>query len=293
MNACQHKRSGMTLIEVLAAALIVFVLAVLLIVADGRYREEHALAQCKSNLRQIGLATNFYIGDQRAILPAWWGARSEFHGWTMSDIDSNNRPIWQGIGLLVSGGYISRDRTVISCLGPSLRRFRQAAAPYDRLFAHDADEPFFTTKIYRLKRNFTDGDGVMDLGSEWNVPSGKDVLVSNYWMRFLDAPHGTMYYNRAFNEYGHSFAAVSDSILGWAPLPGIERAPTEPTFISNHDGVWNVLFMDGSVKTYQDTDGALKRRLGEISQMGREDYESALGRSRLIFEEFFDPLHEE
>jgi len=59
------KRSAFTLIEFLLG---------LLLTALGRAREEARKLQCRSNLRQIGLAMMLYANDNRGFLPALYGS---------------------------------------------------------------------------------------------------------------------------------------------------------------------------------------------------------------------------
>ena len=296
MRVPTNTRAGMTLIEILVAALIFTGLLVLILVLGGRAIEANAVTKCRENLRLIGLACVMYSGNDRGYWPAWHGARREFHGWTLSDVSEQGKVAPQGIGLVLNGGFVSVDSPVFLCPGAFTARFRREAQPYASLFSLDTDEPIVTEPYWRIRGRFTDNDGVMELGGDWGVAGGDKVIVSTYWMRVSSRPFGAFDMDDFYKAplTGHRpTAMVSDTILGWTPLPGVDVAPEEPTFISNHDGVWNVLFIDGSVKTYHDTDDALERRLGELKQMGREDCESAVGRSRLIFEEFFDPVYSE
>ena len=67
------RAKGFTLIELLVVMVIIALLVGLLLPALGRAKEEAQKTQCRSNLRQIGLAMEMYANDNRGYLPALYG----------------------------------------------------------------------------------------------------------------------------------------------------------------------------------------------------------------------------
>jgi len=69
-----------TLIELLVVMVIIAVLVGLLLPALGRAQEEAGKTQCRSNLRQIGLAITMYCVDNTGWTPLAYGAASPAPG---------------------------------------------------------------------------------------------------------------------------------------------------------------------------------------------------------------------
>ncbi|MFH0964227.1 MAG: type II secretion system protein [Planctomycetota bacterium] len=67
------RKRGFTLIELLVVMVIIALLVGLLLPALGRAREEARKTQCRSNLRQIGLAMNMYTTDNKGWTPCGYG----------------------------------------------------------------------------------------------------------------------------------------------------------------------------------------------------------------------------
>ena len=70
------RRRGFTLIELLVVMVIISMLVGLLLPALGRAQEEARKTQCRSNLRQIGLAMVMYCSDNSGFTPAAYGTNT-------------------------------------------------------------------------------------------------------------------------------------------------------------------------------------------------------------------------
>ena len=72
----QPNTSGFTLIELLVVIAIIAILAAMLLPSLGQAKESAKRANCKSNLRQIGLAMTLYADENNNYLPDatgyWW-----------------------------------------------------------------------------------------------------------------------------------------------------------------------------------------------------------------------------
>ncbi|AHF93473.1 N-terminal cleavage protein [Opitutaceae bacterium TAV5] len=92
-------RAGFTLIELLTVIAIIGILAAIIIPTVSKVRESARAAQCKSNLRQIGIGLVSYISASRTgVLPGMVGddSRSLFQGTTPMNI----------IGVIIDSGHL-------------------------------------------------------------------------------------------------------------------------------------------------------------------------------------------
>ena len=195
----RHK--GFTLIELLVVMVIIALLVGLLLPALARAKEEARKTQCRSNLRQIGLAITMYANDNAGWSPAMYGnmvlntASSYVYPWEdpativaeplcMGAVAANrgsspnsvmgaNPAPWSqsitrpsmaiGLGFLWSGGYLtSKGAQILYC--PSNNSCRTVKEnKLDKIIRYDSDEPFWTSKGFVAR---ADGDGLGDPDSD-------------------------------------------------------------------------------------------------------------------------------
>jgi len=210
------RHRGFTLIELLVVMVIIALLIGLLLPALSRAKEEARKTQCRSNMRQMGMAMMMYANDNGG-----WSTEMGGHihlranntdgrpwdspfavggtrfgaSYTVKSCQSWNLTAGQpqpwlcrpaaptravGIGLLYTGGYLtSKGAQILYC--PSNQSGKWAKEQkHDKKVRYDEDEPFFTSRGSILRAN---ANGLGDFGgavNDYNCFDGSSTLGAEH-----------------------------------------------------------------------------------------------------------------
>lgn len=225
--------------------------------------EEARRTQCRSNLRQLGIAMTIYANTNGGWGPSIDPKAREIAnavgvaaGCVLSYRDGREDWTVSGLGRLYDGGYMcSRNRSGIYC--PSVRGHDRT---WVQAFTCDGDSNFWTWRGPKSG----DGNGVGEL------PDGGAVICSFVLRYNTDNAWG------ATRIHGTSPKAIVSDLLFFG----------EPGAVRNHEDVYNVLFTHGSVESFSDDDGDIARACQGITGANIEKTVD-----KTIFEQCFDPLH--
>jgi len=323
------RKHGFTLIELLVVMVIIALLVGLLLPALARAKEEARKTQCRSNLKQIGLAVEMYCNDnggwtmeQGAVAPSSgtfavpsqdpntiFGIMNQWRGFTSINVTVGNPQWWHatsaaparpiGLGLLWSSGYLtSKGAQILYCPSNNSAKYIKETR-IDKMQRYDSDEPFWTSKGNVVRADADQkGDTNKWTTSEnayWaNIGCGSEAygsagyvnttichVFSNYSLRmkkeYLRYTGNNVYPTAIKKEESGAIAIAADSLepflfqgrtTAWWVQAGGVGTPTQDAYdgcrklvVTNHDNSYNVLFSDGSVKSYNDGAGNVYKAL--------------------------------
>lgn len=243
------RRQGFTLIELLVVMAIISILAALLLPAVSRARFEARVTQCKSNMKQIGLAINLYSTYFGGWMPvdgsAWDTANAGRLG---TDL------IWDGYDNYYATGANDGSGGTTPYVTPLDKDGNYVPEHYAGLGLLMMMENRF---IGDPKVLFCPSDGYTDMNAELNVVRTRAHYTSarcSYIYRMLDArASGDMRKGRLGN-LGKNSAANSlpaTAIVADRNYNGLADPLASDTAIrDNHDSnTVNVLYEDGHVES--------------------------------------------
>ena len=228
----------------------------------SRASEEARRTRCRSNLRVLGLAIVMYANDNRGWTPAIDpGARALANaagvpgGCVLCFADEDGTWKASGLGLLYAGGYVTARGGEFNC--PSISGEDPV---WVDAFSFDGGDGLWTSRYVAP----TNGNGVGEL------PDNPDVMITNYVLR----PNGDNAWGAWRMSGSRGKALVSDL------LPVLPDGA-----VTNHGDMYNILFDDGSVRTFSDAGGVVA---GICAKATPDDVEEVVGE---VFSTYFDLIY--
>jgi prepilin-type N-terminal cleavage/methylation domain-containing protein/prepilin-type processing-associated H-X9-DG protein len=225
-------RRGFTLVELLVVITIISILASMLLPALVRARVAARSAQCKSNLRQIGMAVQMFMTDHKeyyppvcdnAFLRFWWGQRT---GYGPDDpVDHSKGYISQ----YIPGGEVG------VCPQMALSRMELVAAGATAGYAYNSY--YIGGNGNAIAPDWSNWPGMPARGGEVPSPSRTIMFTDSVTVDNVFAP----------SRYRENWLLDPPSMNYHPPAPYTTQALVH----FRHGGMANVLFCDGHVESMQ------------------------------------------
>ena len=205
---------------------------------------------------------------------------------------SNPSKVVTGIGLLLSGGYLTKyggGHAILTCPSwPIAIEKKLLSNAIEARFLPDSNEPFWTLFDVPAadidedgtRESASDGDGMQDFGNDDTTADARDdFIITSYWYRLKD--DGGNYNSFKFTNYV-GVAVVSDLIAGYhnslLRMGGSMTAKAmtldyaggnfrDVPYLQNHLDNYNVLFSDGSCRGVTDT-STVRRDIMDVQIAG-------------------------